>query len=87
MFKYWLLYLLFLRSFLDEIYRLTGNVISTLDARDFRFSIYGLFYFDTGLLVGIGASLLVYIMMQLQIAFPKIISIPVVDNITNNVVI
>lgn len=64
------------------MYELSRRILRALEIRDSRFSIYGIVYFDTGLLLKIGSSMFVYVIMQFQIAFPKISDVFIANTTT-----
>ncbi|XP_045533990.1 uncharacterized protein LOC123721024 [Papilio machaon] len=56
----------------DDILELTKRILRTLEFRDPRLSLYGMYYMNTGLVLRIAASSFVYITVQLQILIPAI---------------
>lgn len=62
--------------------KLTKDVITTLEIRDARMSLYNVFFFDTGLVFNLAASTFVYMTVQLQLAFPNLEDGHKTENVT-----
>ncbi|KAF9410800.1 hypothetical protein HW555_010225, partial [Spodoptera exigua] len=65
-----------------EILKLTKEILKTLEVRDAHVSVYGMFSFNTGLVLKIAASTFVYITVQLQLAFPNLKEVHKTVNVT-----
>ncbi|XP_047023470.1 uncharacterized protein LOC124632621 [Helicoverpa zea] len=65
-----------------EILKLTKDILNLLEVRDARVSVYGMFSFNTGLVLKIAASTFVYITVQLQLAFPNLREVHKIQNVS-----
>ena len=65
-----------------EILKLTKDILNILEVRDAYVSVYGMFSYNTGLVLKIAASTFVYITVQLQLAFPNLKEVHKVENVT-----